>query len=496
MHYDVIVLGYGYAGAVAAISAADAGARVLLAEKAERPGGISVCSAGGLRIAEDETLAFEYLRATCGGKTPDDVLKVLAGGMKRLPTRLSELAAGLEARVDRRASPANYPFPGAQTFGFAYVEALAGFDPARDYPHVRGNPQGALLFRLLEMNVERRERITVRTGCGARKLIADGGKVTGAVLSDGSLAGGPVVLATGGFEASPEMQRQFWPGGAALSAAYAGNTGDGIRMAQAVGADLWHMWHSHGCYGFAVEGHPFGVRVKRLPDWMPDADGLPAGNVPVAAWIVLDRDGRRFMNEYEPYLQDTGMRPMSAMDMVRQAPARDPAWFVTDAAGLARYPMGKPTWNDPSALYEWSADNSAEIANGLFRQASDPETLATVIGAPPKLVAQTLSAWREACTSGHDTLGRPPASMIALEPPYYAAPLTQVVSNTQGGPRHDSQQRVLNPFGEPIPGLWAAGECGSAFGHIYMSGGNIAECFVGGEIAGRAAAQAALRRAA
>ena len=54
-----------------------------------------------------------------------------------------------------------------------------------------------------------------------------------------------------------------------------GNTGDGIRMAQDVGADLWHMWHYHGVYGFKHPdpNYPFGIRPKRLPDWIP---GEPA----------------------------------------------------------------------------------------------------------------------------------------------------------------------------------------------------------------------------
>jgi predicted oxidoreductase len=64
------------------------------------------------------------------------------------------------------------------------------------------------------------------------------------------------------------------------------------------------------------------------------------------------------------------------------------------------------------------------------------------------------------------------------------------VSNTQGGPAHDERQRVLDAFGDPIPGLYAAGELGSVFGHLYMSGGNLAECFIGGRIAGREAARA------
>jgi succinate dehydrogenase/fumarate reductase flavoprotein subunit len=62
------------------------------------------------------------------------------------------------------------------------------------------------------------------------------------------------------------------------------------------------------------------------------------------------------------------------------------------------------------------------------------------------------------------------------------------VSNTQGGLPHDPEQRVLDPYGAPIPGLYVAGELGSVFGHLYLSGGNIAESFVGGRIAGRNAA--------
>ena len=56
-----------------------------------------------------------------------------------------------------------------------------------------------------------------------------------------------------------------------LQSATRGNTGDGFRMAQAVGAELAHMWHYHGSYGFrhTDPGYPFGIRSKKLPDWTP-----------------------------------------------------------------------------------------------------------------------------------------------------------------------------------------------------------------------------------
>jgi predicted oxidoreductase len=68
------------------------------------------------------------------------------------------------------------------------------------------------------------------------------------------------------------------------------------------------------------------------------------------------------------------------------------------------------------------------------------------------------------------------------------------ILNTQGGPVHDIKQRVIDVFGEPIPRLYTVGELGSSFGHLHLSGGNIAECFVTGRVAGRNAAVAQPRR--
>jgi succinate dehydrogenase/fumarate reductase flavoprotein subunit len=492
--YDVIIAGYGYAGAFAAIAAADCGARVLILEKAAQPGGISICSAGGLRTAADADLALDYLEASCGGKTPGSVLRQLAEGMTTIHSQLSALAQGTGARIENRHSPANYPFPGFETFGFCYVETIDGFDPASSWPHVRGAQQGALLFRLLEINVEKRhDRIDVRLATPVARLLQRGSGVNGVELFDGTgiEASGGVVLACGGFEACPAMQSQYWPGGPALSAAYCENTGDGIRMAQAAGADLWHMWHWHGCYGYRLpqDDYPFGVRVKRFPDWTPDKNGDAPDGLPVMPWILLDRSGRRFMNEYEPYVQDTGGRSLGHFDPARQRHDRNPAWMVTDAAGLAMYPLGKPTRNDLAARYDWSQDNAREVASGLFRKAANCAELANLTGTAPDILSKSLEDWSAACGDGQDgRFGRPASSLHALVAPYWAALVEPVVSNTQGGPVHDAEQRVLTPGGEAIAGLFAAGECGSAFGHLYMSGGNLAECCVGGGIAGTNAA--------
>ena len=82
---DVVVVGYGYAGATAAIEAHDAGADVLLIEKMPDPGGISITSGGNVRIVDDEEEGFRHLQATNDGTTPDDVLRALACGMRHMP---------------------------------------------------------------------------------------------------------------------------------------------------------------------------------------------------------------------------------------------------------------------------------------------------------------------------------------------------------------------------------------------------------------------------
>ena len=79
--FDVIVVGFGFGGAVSAFNAAKAGAETLILEKVRVPGGLSICSYGAVRSVKDPEQAFQYLNATNADRTPDDVLRVLAIGM-------------------------------------------------------------------------------------------------------------------------------------------------------------------------------------------------------------------------------------------------------------------------------------------------------------------------------------------------------------------------------------------------------------------------------
>jgi succinate dehydrogenase/fumarate reductase flavoprotein subunit len=517
--FDVIVAGFGFGGAISALNAAQCGAKTLLIEKSTQPGGLSICSYGAVRSAADPDKAFQYLKATNAGRTPDSVVRALAEGMCEVERYVRELAEVNGAKIttskdqapalDRSNAPyvheqkpqrrnsGNYPLPGTDTFYHTTVEEVPGFDVRKHYPWANGAPDGPKLFKILHDNLVK-HGVEIRLATPALRLLSEpeSREVRGIrVRANGGehdiRARRGVILATGGFEGDPDMRDQFMEGKPILNAAGGSNTGDGIRMAQHVGAALWHMWHMHGSYGFRHPdpNYPYAIRLKRFPDWFPGDEGRVRLKMP---WILVDRYGRRFMSEQQPYTQDTSVRPMQYFDPLTQSYPRNPAFMICDEEGRRLYPLGKPTSNDEGIRYIWSEDNTKEIELGILKRADTLAGLASLFGIDAAVLEQSVAHWNAMCDAGSDTeFSRPHGSMMRLErPPFYGAPVWATVSNTQGGPVHDEKQRIIDAFGEPIPRLYAAGELGSSFGHLYLSGGNIAECFVTGRIAGRNAAEA------
>ena len=496
---DVVVAGYGFAGGAAAVAAADAGSRVLVLEKMAVPGGISICSGGGFRVARDAARALAYLEATNAGTIRSELLAGLAEGMAALPGFLAELARADGAKLVTLERPGSYPLPGHDAFQFVEVDGVPGFDPAREYPKVRSLRAGINAFKMIDDNVRARRGIEVRLGAPVRRLLRDGG---GAVVGVEAGAGGRarrigarrgVVLACGGFESSAEMQRRYWQLRPVLPSATRGNTGDGFRMAQAIGAELAHMWHYHGSYGFrhSDPAYPFGIRSKKLPDWTPD---VLAASVKMS-WILVDAHGRRFMNEYQPYVHDTGHRHFERFEPEAMRFPAVPAYMVFDEAGRKMYPVARSYINDPEiAPYDWSEDNLREVELGILRRADTVEDLARAMRVPAAQLARTIADWNAACASGaSDPLGRPAATRQPIAaPPFYFGEVWPVVSNTQGALAHDARQRVLDTFGNPIPRLHVAGELGSIWGFLYLAGGNLSECLISGRIAGREASSTQL----
>ena len=490
--YDVIVAGFGLAGAIAAIAAHDAGAKVLLLEKEFSPGGISICAGGGARIAQDADAAFAYLQATCAGTTPDAVLMTLARGVVDLADYVRGLAAPLGATTRIVPAKANYPLPGYETWSHIEIDHVPGFDAAKDYPHIRveGDTNGKNLFKVVHEHIRRRG-IALRLGAGVERLHRQDGEVAGVICRGRIIAAQRgVVLACGGFEADPGLQRQFWMTPAMRAVATLSNTGDGIRMAQEAGAGLWHMGHLHGVYGFH---HPdpdfkFGIRVRRLHNWIP---GVSRERALPMSWIVVDQSGKRFMNEYDPYMQDTNYRPMAFFDPATQTYPRIPSVLVLDAKGRAAGTVSEPSYNDAATAARFNTHSLQDFDAQIFLMHDSLHEVAAAFALDPGIFQTTIASWNAACAAGADNdFGRPPASMMPIvTPPFSAARVWPIVSNTQGGLPHDEDQRVLDAFGTPLPRLYVAGELGSIFGHLYFSGANYSECLIGGRLAGANAAR-------
>lgn len=477
---DILVAGCGYAGTAAAVFAHDAGAKVLLLEKMPNPGGLSILAGGFATICEDANEAFIYLKHSCGGRTPDDVLRAYAEGMTWLPDLYRELVKVDRAEViEKRRKGATYPLPGRETFGEIYITAIPDF---KGFPWGKGMRGGARLFKVLHDNLSAR-KITVNCGSPVTRLLTNGaGEVigvearqSGKTISIKAKRG--VILATGGFEYDQDFKDQFVQA-KPLYSLYRGNTADGIRMAQKVGAKLWHMWHIHAGYGFKYDDFPIAFRTMISGTRKPDQ---------IMPWILLDKQGRRFMNEYPPAIQDTGIRAIEYFDADTQDYPRIPCYLIFDHKGLGLGQLGFCPINDPEASYSWSEDNSAELERGWIKRAETISEVSKILGLTAEAVEESVKRWNHMCANREDSdFGRLPGTMMPIkEPPFYGMQAWPIVTNTQGGPEHNALQQVINIDGDPIPRLYALGELGSLFGHLYLEAGNISECFIGARIAAK-----------
>jgi len=337
---------------------------------------------------------------------------------------------------------------------------------------------------------DRAVKVTLSTP--AERLLDSEGVITGVIAQRGGKkmklkVRRAVILACGGFEQNEWLLKQYLQGVPFYSMASLTHTGDGILMAQKVGAALWHMWHVHGSYGFKFDEFPIAFRTTFAGSRNPNR---------IMPWIVVDKFGARYMNEYQPAPQDTGHRAMEIFDPDLPGYPRIPSYIIFDEAGRKRGPIAQPAAIG-SHMYDWSRDNLREIDRGWFVKGASISELASKIretkGNETRMNPQTLETtvyrWNRIVKQGKDALRRPQGTMMPIEvPPFYAAPVWPIISNTQGGPQHDARQQIVDAFGEPIPRLYAAGELGSFWSHLYLLSGNLGECITSGRLAGRNAA--------
>ena len=132
----------------------------------------------------------------------------------------------------------------------------------------------------------------------------------------------------------------------------------------------------------------------------------------------------------------------------------------------------------------------AEIEKGWIVKADTLRELASKIGKNPDMLEKTVSTWNKSCADKNDTeFGRDPKKVAPIQtPPFYAAEFVPAFTNTQGGPRRNSNAQVLDTSRKPIPRLYSGGELGAIYSWGYQGGGNILECIVFGHIAGERAA--------
>ncbi|HWI72025.1 MAG TPA: FAD-binding protein, partial [Baekduia sp.] len=341
---DVLVIGYGPAGAAAAIAAHDAGAEVMVVEKTAAGGG-NCRYAGGFLFDAPDPDAADHLDALCFGRTPRDVLDAYASGLHDLGPWLTSLGGTIEPFAPPPARfPASFPswpsFPAGDRIRYAVV----GGGPGR---------RGEALWTLLHAAVTARG-IRVEYDTAATALLRDGETVTGAVLNERTiLARGGVVLACGGFEGDAGLADAYLPLGPTAPVGHGANTGDGLVLAQSAGAALWHMYGFFGWFAFRAPGFdaPFAI------------DFFAPGHV------FVDADGHRFADEAGYEVHDR-LRALSTYLPHNANRPRLPSWAVFDDATRRAGPLngllGTP--ND----YTWSADNQAEVDRGWIVAADSP----------------------------------------------------------------------------------------------------------------------------
>lgn len=471
---DVAVVGYGGAGATAAITAADLGAKVLIVEKAAAGGGNTRLSAGSVRTFGALERAVEHIAFLCGGATDPDVIETLVRESHDNEPWLRSL--GGEVAVDPlQAAPASYP---VYPTGAASPEQ-PGADGVGPRLRVKGDTtaNGRDLWELLDRNVDER-CIPVLFECPAVRLLRDSdGAVTGLTARRGGeeiviQARKGVILACGGYEWDPDMQLQFL-GQRFWSLGASGHTGDGIRLALDAGASLWHMNAVAAGFGYRVDGF----------------DGAVIHAMPGPGFIYVDRRARRFVDETAMDAHAVGSL-VTELDLETMERPRVPCFVIFDDATRASGPVANTGRGAVAEHYRWSDDNAAEVGKGWIKRGDTPAALATTLGLAPAGLEQTVKAYNEACAQGRDeALGRSPDTLRALEhPPFYGAALWPSLFNTQGGPRRNARAQVMNAWGRPIKGLYSAGELGSMWSQNYPGAGNLTEVLAFGRVAGRNAA--------
>lgn len=460
---DVVVVGSGFAGLAAAHEAAKAGASVALLEKMRTPGGNSIISGGVIAAAGSPLQAEEGIEDSVDSLYED----MLQAGLHLNHPELARILA------EKSVETVQWTIDelGVEYSGLSH---MGGHAVPRSYSLAAGSGSGIVgpqLAKLKELGIEPRTRTLLK-----QLLRGNDGRVKGVIVHEGYThpdleSGTPisirarksVVLATGGFGADPDFRAIQDPrlGGELDTTNQPGATSEALRAALQIGCILvqpsWIQlgpWTSPDERGFGLAPH--------------FVQGVTAS---YGLWIDT-QTGKRFVNE----LADRKTRA----DAILAAGNRTIAF--ADAEGYAKASTG-------------GQDDRLERMkdSGVMMEYATLEEMADAHGIPFEPLKATVETFNESVDKGADAeFGRYMSADAARigTPPFYLVRLSPKVHHTMGGCAINADSQVLDVMtGEPIPGLYAAGEVtGGVHGASRLGSCAYADCLVFGRIAGQKAA--------
>ncbi|NLO84504.1 MAG: flavocytochrome c [Clostridiales bacterium] len=455
MEADVVIIGAGGAGLAAAVTAHQNGASVIVLEKLNKVGGNTILAGGALNavddrsevaVANDDSVEWHYTQTMNGGDNEGDTLLVhtLVSNAWDGVQWLKELGMGFQEGT---------------------FTVTGGMWPRAHKP---SDPVGTGFFKTYMNYIDNNENIEVMLNTTADEITVDADGRIGGVIATGETgntiavkANNGVIVATGGFAKNVEMRVEhntIWAdlGESVLSTNHTGATGDGIVMAEAVGANLVQMGN-----------------IQLLPLGDPVTGSL-SGNIEqdVEKRIFINKEGNRFVDEGE-------RRDVMTSALFEQTD--NYMWIVVDSHS---YPTG-----DVKNNFNESADEL--VAAGRAVKGETIEELAENMGVPVEnLVAAVEDFNAHVETKEADAFGRTLYSEKLDMGPFYAGARVPTVHHTMGGIQINVDAQVLNVNGDVIPGLYAAGEVtGGIHGTNRLGGNALTDILVFGRIAGESAAE-------
>lgn len=436
---DVLVIGAGGAGMAAAIEAHDAGKHVIIVEKMPFVGGNTIRATGGLNAAGTSSQAAKGIEDSAEVHYAD----TMKGGYDINNPALVEV-------LTQQAAPA-VEWLIELGADLSDVGRLAGSTNNRSHRPAGGAAVGANLVETLKNAVQTRG-IETMLNTTALELLLENGRVIGAMVDDGSgepypIYADAVVLTAGGFGANNEMVASLDPSLEGFGTTNSpGATGEGIAMAQAAGAAVVDM-----------------IQIQTHPTVVPEIGYMITEAVRGNGAIMVNRTGNRFVDEMTT-------RDVASAAMLEQE----------GKTGFLLFDQG---------IRESLSAIESYVRMGLTIEADTLEELAEIMDMDPEVLMATVETYNNSVASGTDeTFGRADMPRALDAPGYYLIEVGPAVHHTMGGLVINTSAQVLDESGNPIPGLFAAGEgTGGVHGGNRLGGNALADIIVFGRIAGQSA---------